>query len=48
MQKLVGKTFIANAEQRLEIGALPKGKKRAAQRKIDSPVLLQLLTFSRR
>ncbi|MEZ5826862.1 MAG: hypothetical protein R3D30_07090 [Hyphomicrobiales bacterium] len=45
MQKLVGKQFIAKTEQKMEIGAVPKGKK-AALWKIDSPVLLQLLTFS--
>lgn len=46
MQKLAGKQFIAKTEQTFEIGAVPKGKKRGVRVAIDSPVLLQLLTFS--
>jgi hypothetical protein len=46
MQKLISKQFIAKTEQTLVLGAIPKGKKKTVEEKIESPVLLQLLTFS--
>lgn len=46
MHKLVSNEFIARTEQRLEVEAIPKGRSRSRRKKIDSPVLLRLLTFS--